>query len=139
MTTLTMNAYDSPPAECLQALSDGLAREAVQQRNVDPIQPFGLFLQDAETVYAGITGFSLYGCLHIDMLWVAESHRNQGFGSQLIEQAKELGRKRGCTFTTVSTMDWEARAFYEKRGFETEFVRQGYQNQSQMIFLRKDL
>jgi hypothetical protein len=36
-------------------------------------------------------------------------------------------------------MDWEALPFYQKLGYEVEFTREGFQKNSKMYFLRKEL
>ena len=56
-----------------------------------------------------------------------------------MQEAETLGKKEGCNFATVNTMDWEALHFYEKLGYMIEFVREGYQKNSKMYFLRKEL
>jgi ribosomal protein S18 acetylase RimI-like enzyme len=42
-------------------------------------------------------------------------------------------------FVTLTTMDWEALPFYRKLGYEVEFVREGYEKNSKMYALRKNL
>jgi ribosomal protein S18 acetylase RimI-like enzyme len=58
---------------------------------------------------------------------------------KLIHAAEELALERKSTFMTVSTMDWEALPFYQKIGYEIEFVREGFEKDSKMFFLRKNL
>lgn len=54
-------------------------------------------------------------------------------------EAEKIGRERLCTFAAVDTMDWEALPFYEKLGYSVEFVRKGFENESKMFMLRKNL
>ncbi len=54
-------------------------------------------------------------------------------------KAEELARKRKCFFIAVNTMDFEAKPFYEKHGFKVEFEMKGFQADSIMYFLRKEL
>ena len=65
--------------------------------------------------------------------------RSQGFGTKLVSAAEKLGRDRKCSFATLTTMSFEARPFYEKLGYSVEFIRDGYENNTTMIFLRKSL
>jgi ribosomal protein S18 acetylase RimI-like enzyme len=65
--------------------------------------------------------------------------RHQDLGTLLIASAEYLGKEKGCLFATVNTMDWEAMGFYQKFGYEIEFKRTGYLNESIMYFLRKSL
>lgn len=48
-------------------------------------------------------------------------------------------REHGASFVTLNTMDWEALPFYQKLGYSTEFIREGYETNSKMFMLRKNL
>jgi ribosomal protein S18 acetylase RimI-like enzyme len=56
-----------------------------------------------------------------------------------MSKAENLARERNCRFMNLSTTDWQARPFYEKLGFKLEFVRSGYDKDSELYFLKKDL
>ncbi len=104
------------------------------------ISPFGIFIKDAHGLVLGrATRVTYYDCLYVDMLWLKEDLRHQGFGKKLMMEAKKIGRKRQCSFATVNTMDQEALTFYEKLGYDIEFVREGYAKESKMYMLRKKL
>jgi len=62
----------------------------------------------------------------------------KGWGTKLMHEAENIGRKHGVCFVTVNTMDWEALSFYQKLGYYVEFVRDGYDKNSKMFFLRKN-
>jgi GNAT superfamily N-acetyltransferase len=121
-------------------LLEGLYREAFRAKGLGRCEPFGLFVYGADdSTVAGTSGWSYYGCLYIDLLWVCPSLRGQKLGSALVQRAEEIGRKRRCTFSTVNTMDWEALPFYQKLGYAVEFEREGYDKGSRLYFLRKSL
>lgn len=129
-----------PSSEEIQALYDGIASYAQSNKNQPPIETFGFFVySDSKKVLAGCTGAILYGCLYIDSLWVGKAMRHQHLGTRLIASSECLGKEKGCLFATVNTMDWEALGFYQKLGFEIEFQRTGYLNESTMYFLKKSL
>lgn len=88
---------------------------------------------------AGISGFHYYGCFYIDLLFVAEKARGKGYGSKLMEKAENLAKERGCLFMAVNTMDFEAKPFYTKHGFEVEFIREGFEKGAVMYYMRKPL
>lgn len=103
-----------------------------------PLQKFGFLLRDKDNqTVGGSEGFCYYGRLHIDQLYIEKSHRGQGWGKNLIEAAETFGFKNECTLFTVNTIDWEARSFYEKLGYSSEFCRSGYENNSSMHFMGK--
>ena len=131
---------ENPTPEDIQVLNDGIMSFAKQQRDHKPFRPFGFFIRnDLNTVLGGCNGVILYGCLHIDSLWVSETIRGMGYGKKLISNVEEVAIKNACPFMTVFTMDWEALDFYKKLGFYKEFERHGYEKNSIFYFLRKDL
>lgn len=124
----------------MQFLGEGIMEYAKLKKGHKPIEFFAYFIRDENNkIWGGCNGCDLYGCLHIDQLWVHESLRGKGYGTQLIQAAEQFGQERDCLFATVNTMDWEALAFYKKRGFQVEFERHGFLKNSVFYFLRKGL
>jgi GNAT superfamily N-acetyltransferase len=67
----------------------------------------------------GITGKVLLGnCLSIDILWVYEKYRNQGYATQLLQAIEQGARSVGSKLSQVDTFDFQALGFYEKNGYE---------------------
>jgi ribosomal protein S18 acetylase RimI-like enzyme len=127
-------------AEQEEVLLEGIIEAAKTAKGMSRIQPFCLMIKDGlNGIVAGAKGASIYGCLYIDLLWVRPELRRLKLGSKLMLAAEELALERKCTFMTVSTMDWEALPFYQKFGYEIEFVREGFEKDSKMFFLRKNL
>ncbi len=73
---------------------------------------------EAGEVVGGIIGELIWGWLHIQTLWVAEQQRGQDIGSRLLESMEQAARERGVTQSVLETTSFQARAFYEKHGFE---------------------
>lgn len=131
---------DPPVAEDQQLLFDGISDDAAKKKGMERIKPFSVFVRDAnQSILGGATGVTYYGCLYVDMLWVKESMRGHGLGKKVVEEAEKIGKERGCSFSTLNTMDWEALPFYQKLGYHIEFVREGYQKASKMYMLKKAL
>jgi ribosomal protein S18 acetylase RimI-like enzyme len=128
----------NPNHEDIKTLVDGINQET--KPNVDPLLPYAIFIRDSNNqIQGGVNCYTLHGGLYIDLLWVAPAYRHQGLGSQLIARAEQMGRQRGCTFAYLQTMDWEAPDLYKKLGYIVEHTRQGYQENTCMILLRKNL
>lgn len=132
--------YEAIPREAENILFNGLNKNADERKGMRPVVPYGIFVKDAEgAILGGIEGYTIYGCLHIDMFWLSPELRHNEIGSKLIKQVEAIARERGCSFATVNTMDWEALSFYERLGFAIEFVREGYDKGSKMYLLRKKI
>jgi len=101
---------------------------------------FAVFLKDeSDQVLGGVLAWMRPGIhlLFIDILWVAESHREKGFGTKLLLAAEEEGKKQGCTHVQMETLPFQAEEFYKKRGYHRiGFVEKLY-GPHDAIFLRK--
>jgi predicted acetyltransferase/GNAT superfamily N-acetyltransferase len=138
--TLRISFESNPEPNDIQIIADGIKAYAKKKKALTPWDYFAFFIRDQENnVVGGCDGNELYGCLYIDQLWVSETIRHSGWGTQLINAALDYGKNRGCTFANVDTMDWEALDFYQKLGFTVEFERTGFHKNSVSYALRKEL
>lgn len=79
---------------------------------------FGIVLRgDDGAVSGGLTGNVIWTWLRIDVLWVSDALRGQGYGGKLLDAAEMKGIAMGCKFAMVDTLEFEARDFYEQRGY----------------------
>lgn len=124
-----------------RVLFNGLNEEATLRKAMTkPMKPYGIFIKDSDNqVLGGVKGITYYGCVYVSMLWLTKELRQEGLGTKLMREVERIGIERECTFVTVNTMDWEALNFYQKIGFHIEFVREGYENESKLYFMRKKL
>ena len=129
-----------PDQKDIQVLGDGIQAYATLKKNQPKIEFFAFFVRDENNnIMGGCNGSMYYGCHYIDNLWVDQKLRGKKIGTELMKAAERLAREKGCLFSTVNTMDWEALGFYKKLGYEVEFIRKGYLQDSTFYFLRKDL
>lgn len=131
---------DSPSLADEAVLVAGINAEAHRIKGMGEICSYAIFIRDSDTtIVGGVKGASYYGCLYIDSLWVAKSLRGSGWGTRLIQASEQLARERQCTFVSLTTMDWEALPFYLKLDYHIEYVREGFEKESKMYVLRKNL
>ncbi|MEH1097988.1 GNAT family N-acetyltransferase [Micromonospora sp. CPCC 205561] len=79
---------------------------------------------DGELV-AGLTGWTWGGCAGINMVWVREERRAEGWGGRLLRAAEEEARRRGCTEISVSSLSFQAPGFYRRHGYLDTGHREG--------------
>ncbi|GAA6182302.1 hypothetical protein NBRC116594_37400 [Shimia sp. NS0008-38b] len=70
-----------------------------------------------DRLIAGVTGATSYGWFLIKTLWVGETHRRSGFGTQLMSAAEDEARRLGCHSAWLDTSTSEAREFYLQLGY----------------------
>lgn len=132
--------YESnPDRKDIDFLWREITEIAIRTQGHKQHESFAFFMRDKNgQIKAGCNGFIFYGCLYVDQLWVDESLRGKGHGTDLMKSVENLGREKRCLFIAVNTMNWEALDFYKKLGFKVEFERHGFEKDSVFYFLRKD-
>jgi GNAT superfamily N-acetyltransferase len=105
-----------------------------------PFQRLRYGISKDDEVIAGI-GATLYcwGILSVDVVWVAEQHRNKGLATKLMSAVEEEATKLGCTLAHLDTFDFQARTFYEKRGYTLFGTLDDCPPGHQRFFLKKVL
>jgi GNAT superfamily N-acetyltransferase len=66
----------------------------------------------------GAWGYTAYGWLFVQLLVVPEEARGQGLGRQVMALAEATAVQRGCHDAWLDTHEFQAKAFYEKLGYE---------------------
>lgn len=118
---------DTPDPADLAVLEERVAAAAVAAAGVGPHQEFGVFVRDAERrVLAGVAATVWGGCCDVQALWVEESLRGRGLARALMAEAESEARRRGCTLAVGLAHDLLARDLYERIGYETAGLIQGY-------------
>jgi len=94
---------------------------------------------DLGNVVAGGTARSFGGWLLLDTLWVSDELRAQKVGSKILKEIEASGKKRGCKHCLLDTLNFQAMPFYEKHGYVTQWVQQGYPKTGCKYFMVKEL
>ena len=130
----------NPTPEDIQILCDGISHEAQKKKQLKSVNFFAFFIRDNdEKIVGGCNGAILHDWSYVDQLWVSESLRGQGYGTQLMLSAEKLAADHKSRFITVNSYNWEAPNFYKKLGFYVEFERHNPEKDSTFYFFRKDL
>ena len=85
--------------------------------------PFCFVAKNGDTIVGAIAGATFFSEIYIDELVVREAYRGKGIGKHLINAVEAY--YKGCGFHNINccTNEFQAPTFYEKCGFELEFVR----------------
>jgi len=90
-----------------------------QQSGIFPEKDINLFVYGPNRqVIAGLFGDISWGWLHVATLWVAESHRNSGIGTALLDKAESEAILMGVYQVYLETTDFQAVGFYKNLGYE---------------------
>lgn len=104
----------------------------------DDPQPLRFVVRDPQgKIVAGLRGLVGWDWVYIDVLWVAPTHQRTGLGSRLLDEAESEGRRRNCIGSCLATYSFQARPFYQKRGYHVFGEIEDYPRGETMYFLEK--
>ncbi len=98
-----------------------------------------IFVRDAGSIVAGISGWTWGDCCELQNLWVDPSLRGGGLAIRLIAAAEAEAAARGCSQTVHFTYDFQARALYERTGYQLVGRVEGFPSGTDALWFRKRL
>jgi len=117
-TSFSIMLEEEPKMGDLEAISNGLVAFNRSRADDQSHKSLTLLLRDsANTVVGGLVGSSYWGWLYVDMLWIKEEFRQQGYGHKLLAAAEDEAVRRGCHSAYLDTFSFQALPFYQKRGY----------------------
>lgn len=121
-------------------LGQGLRDFNQSQAGPDNYESMCFVLEGPEQeVLGGFIGATYWDWFYVDVLWVREELRGQGYGSRLLARAEEEARQRGAKHAYLDTFSFQAPAFYMRHGYQ-EFGRlAGFPEGHTRYFLSKRL
>ena len=90
--------------------------------------PFCFVAKENNEVIGAIAGATFFSEVYIDELVVKENQRGKDIGTKLINAVEEYYKNSGFNNMNTCTNEFQAPGFYEKCGFELEFVRKNKDN-----------
>jgi GNAT superfamily N-acetyltransferase len=121
-------------------IEQGLDKDNIAATGLSEWFPVDVILRGAGgEVQGGLLGLLWGGWLHVTYLWVAEAARGQGYGTRLLREAEAYAQARGAIGATLETYSFQARPFYEVRGYEVVGAIDGFPPGHAKFFLRKAL
>jgi GNAT superfamily N-acetyltransferase len=133
---------DAPEAHARRAILSPLVsfNETMAGRPEDH-RPLVILVPDPASgaVLGGLWGETMFGHLHVDLLFVPESARGTGIGRRLMMDAEAEAIRRGCRGSWLDTYSFQARGFYEKLEYTVFGTIEDFPPGHSRFFLRKTL
>ena len=99
-----------------------------------------VFVRDEDgKVVAGISGYTAWGWLYVQWLWVDERLRGQRTASRMLQAAEEEAVLRGCHGAWIDTFSPTAAKVYERQGYRSFGTLPDFPIGRSRIFLQKKL
>ena len=80
-----------------------------------------------------------WNCLYIDVLWVKEEFREEGYGSILLNEVEKISKEKGCKLIHLDTFDFQAKDFYLKNGYEVFGVLDDCPLEHKRYYMKKNI
>ncbi|TAU77345.1 GNAT family N-acetyltransferase [Rhizobium ruizarguesonis] len=130
----------SPSPEELAAITDALS--AFNNSDVGPSdrRPLAVLIRDTDgKVTGGLSGFTAWGWLFTQMLYIPDTMRGTGISGTILTKAEEEARARGCRGAWIDTFSPQALRVYLRQGYEVFGELEDFPEGRTRSFLRKSL
>ena len=135
-----ISVEDDLRAADLRVIEEGLTRHALPATGVPGFRRVGILARDEQGgLVGGAVGTINWTWLHVSLLWVAEPCRHTGLGSRLMDEIEDVAVQRGCVDAHLDTFSYQARPFYERRGYRVFAILENYPPGHQRVFMKKAL
>jgi GNAT superfamily N-acetyltransferase len=130
----------SPSGEDLDAILRSLT--SYNEHDVGPADriPLAVLIRNEEgKTIGGLSGYTSWGWLFTQLLFIPEQLRGQGMAARLLEQAETEARRRGCHGAWIDTFNPQALKAYQRQGYEIFGELPAFVGERTRTFLKKTL
>lgn len=129
-----------PSPEDLAVILEGLTAFNEGEVGASERQTLAVLIRDPEgKVIGGLSGYTSWGWLFTQLLFIPQSLRSQGMAGRLLQEAEEEARRRGCHGAWIDTFNPIALKAYERQGYEKFGELPGFVAGRTRTFLKKTL
>ena len=94
---------------------------------------------DGDAIVAAISGYTAWGWLYIQWLWVDEAHRGLKLAGKMLEAAEQEAIKRACHGALIDTFSPVAAKAYERQGYQVFGTLPDFPIGRSRVYLQKKL
>lgn len=98
-----------------------------------------LIRDDGGTIVAGLSGYTAWGWLYVQWLWVDERLRGRNMAAALLEAAEKEAAVRNCHGAYIDTFNPTALKVYQCQGYRPFGVLEDFPKGRTRTFLAKNL
>ena len=115
---MKLSITGSPTPDELGIISAGLT--AFNEADVGPANRMLLAVlvqDDFGSIIGGLSGYTAWGWLYVQWLWLSESLRGQGLAGRMLAMAEDEAKARGCHGSYIDTFSPVALKVYQRAGY----------------------
>jgi environmental stress-induced protein Ves/GNAT superfamily N-acetyltransferase len=136
---VTIMVEAEPHPEEVRSIREGLSAFNLRHTQDDSYEPLPIFLRDGDELVGGLLAATYWGWLHLDILWIDERFRGQGYGETMLARAEAEASLRGCHHAHLDTLSFQALPFYQRHGYTIFGALPNHPTPHTRYFLQKSL
>ena len=110
---------DKPEESAWGIIGRGVGTYNKERAGDNQFQRLCFVIQETEEeILGGVMAEVYWEWLYIDLLWVKEELRGQGYGRRLMETVEKKARELGAKNAYLDTFSFQAPEFYQKLGYQ---------------------
>ena len=131
---------ENPEESAWGIIGRGVGSYNKQQAGDNDFQRLCYVLHETDQdIVGGVLGATYWEWFYVDLIWVKDDLRGQGYGKQLMEIAEAEARRRGAKYAYLDTFSFQAPGFYEGIGYEIFGELGDYPPGHRRYFMKKKL
>ncbi len=111
-----------------QFINTGFEKYANSHNLKTNYESFNFIAYEDDELAGILEGITLYDEIRVNNLIVSEKYRNKKIGTKLLDFVLEYFDSKKWKYISLCTYEFQAPKFYEKCGFELEYVRKNEEN-----------
>ena len=137
---MKIEVLQDPDKELTDYLDQKIAEFNWANWEVNERKPLAVQIKNKQgEVIAGGGARTFGDWLLINTLWVSDELRGKNIGSKILKELETAAKNRGCSKCLLDTLNFQAMPFYEKHGYTTQWVQEGYPKTGCKYFMVKQL
>ena len=140
MNEVTLELTAQPGAADREAIGRGLSEfNAADVGPADRIALAVLVRDAAGKVVGGVSGYTAWGWLYVQWLWLDDALRGQGLADRMLQMSEDEAARRGCHGAYIDTFNPVALKVYQRQGYITFGELADFPKGRTRTFLQKPL
>ncbi len=130
----------SPSSDDLDVILKGLTAYNEAEVGAADRMPVAVLIRDEQgRTIGGLSGYTSWGWLFTQLLFIPETLRGQGMAAKLLDQAESEARRRGCGGAWIDTFNPLALKAYQRQGYKIFGELPAFVGDRTRTFLKKAL
>jgi GNAT superfamily N-acetyltransferase len=137
---MTIAYVEKPEEAAWGKIGQGVHEYNLQEAGDLNFQRICFVLQNPEgDILGGVIGEIYWEWFYLDLMWIQEDLRGNGYGEQLLNAVEKEAKQKGAKQVFLDTFSFQAPGFYQKFGYQVFGELPDFPPGHQRFYLTKEL